>query len=304
MDTSTSQPGELDELIGRLIEEDETARYETALQIARLGRSVIPRVIELTHDYRARIREMAAYILGQVGYLDPEDPNWLIRYPDGIPTLIHLLVSDPDSEVRAVTAYALGFHRAPEAIPALCHASLDSYPEVREAVASALGSCSIPDAEDELGRRYLDDIRTTLLRLADDEDDEVRNWATFGLRHEEHDTPQVRARLWRALDDPYADVRGEAAEALAGFGERSLIPRLECLLREDKAISPCYFAAAEDLGDPCLLPAVLVGAERWRATMEEGEELHFMITSAIESLQQIATEQESRGEIQPSSTAQ
>jgi HEAT repeat protein len=291
MDRATAGTETLEELIGPLLEEDETARYETARQIARRGREVIPRVIELTHDQRPRMREMAAYILGQVGCPDPADLGWLIRYPDGIPTLIHLLVSDPDEDVRAVSAYALGFHRAPGSIPALCHVGSDPCPDVREAVASALGSCSLPAGDEELSRHSLDRLRATLLRLADDEDDEVRNWATFGLRHEEHNTPQVRARLWQALDDPYTDVRGEAAEALAGFGDRSLIPRLECLLREDKAISPGYFVAAEELGDPCVLPAVLDGAERWRATMEEGEEMHFMITSAIEALQQAVEQQ-------------
>jgi hypothetical protein len=113
-----------------------------------------------------------------------------------------------------------------------------------------------------------------------------RDWATFAIHQGGHDTPEVRTRLWRALDDPCPEVRGEAAWSLGIFGERSLIPRLETLLREDRAISPNYFEAAEALGDPSLLPAVLEGAERWRRTMEGGEELHFCISSAIEALEE------------------
>jgi hypothetical protein len=129
----------------------------------------------------------------------------------------------------------------------------------------------------------------------DDEDEEVRDWATFGIHQGSHDTPTVRARLFQALDDPCADVRGEAAVGLAEFGERTLVPRLEQLLRGDGESSPCYFEAAESLGDPGLLPAVLEGAEQWRQTMEEGEELHSMVTSAIEALQKIASGQQEPG---------
>ena len=54
MDISTIESERLEKLIGQLIDEDETARYETARQIARLGRDVIPRVIKLTHEPRPR----------------------------------------------------------------------------------------------------------------------------------------------------------------------------------------------------------------------------------------------------------
>jgi hypothetical protein len=277
--------GELEGLIERLMDEDEDKRYDLALHLARGGQPVIPRVIELAEDARPRMREMACYILGQVGSLDPESPGSLIHYPDGIPTLVRLLESDPDPEVRAAAAYALGFQREPSTAPALCRAANEPSPEVRLGVAHALRSFWVADWEDEKGRGLRSEVTAALLRLMDDEDDDVRDWATFGLSQEGHDTPQVRARLWQALDDPYADVRGEAATGLAIFGDRSLIPRLDQLLREDEALSPCFFEAAEELGDPCLLPAVLEGAERWRHGIYRGEKLHSFITSAIEALE-------------------
>lgn len=133
----------------------------------------------------------------------------------------------------------------------------------------------------------------------DDPDEEVRDWATFGIHQGEHDTPETRARLWRALDDPNVDVRGEAAAGLAKFGDRSLIPRLDRVLREDLDMASCYFEAAEELGDPVLLPAVLAAAARWEKAMEPGEELHSMITSAIEVLQKAADEARSGAEDKP-----
>jgi hypothetical protein len=87
-------------------------------------------------------------------------------------------------------------------------------------------------------------------------------------------------------------VRGEAAAGLAKFGDRSLIPRLDQLLREDPALHSCFFEAAEELGDPCLLPAVLEGAERRRQGIYKGEKLHPIITSAIEALEKAAAVEE------------
>jgi hypothetical protein len=103
-----------------------------------------------------------------------------------------------------------------------------------------------------------------------------------------HDTPEVRARFWKALDDPNPDVRGEASEGLALLGAPDLAVRLEDLLRNDKALSPCYFTAAEELGDPRLLPAVLDAAERWQSMGEEEEALHPCIKAAIEALERAA----------------
>jgi HEAT repeat protein len=280
----------LEELVEQLMDDDEHKRYEMARHIARGGQAVIPRAIELAEDARPRMREMACYILGQVGYPDPDCPGWLNRYPDGIPTLIRHLESDADEDVRATAASALGFQRdeAASAVPALCRAARDPSDEIRYAVAHALGRFGEWVWETAEDRHYQVAVREALLRLMDDVDEDVRDWATFGIHQGGHDTPEVRARLWQALDDPNPEVRGEAAWGLSLFGERSLIPRLEKLLRDDPAISPNYFEAAEELGDPCLLPAVLEGAERWRHTMEQGEELHFCISSAIEALQKAA----------------
>jgi HEAT repeat protein len=285
--------GELEQMVELLLDDDEDRRYEVARDIAKAGQAVVPRALELAEDPRPRMRQMACYILGQVGYLDPDYPLLLIRYPDGIPTLVRHLENDSDEHVRAAAAHALGFHRdeAVSAAPALCRAADDPSDEIRYAAAHALGSFGEWAWETADDRQDQKAVREALLRLMDDEDEDVRDWATFGIHQGSHDTPETRARLWQALDDPCPDVRGEAAAGLAKFGDRSLIPRLDQLLREDPALHSCFFAAAEELGDPSLLPAVLVGAERWRQWMEEGEELHYDIRSAIEALEKAVAAQ-------------
>src|SRR5438094_798747 len=73
--------GETDELatlIDRLLDDDEDARYEVARQIDRMGKPVLARVMALADDTRPRMREMACYILGQIGDVHPSG-KWVTK---------------------------------------------------------------------------------------------------------------------------------------------------------------------------------------------------------------------------------
>lgn len=279
----------MEDLVPRLLDEDEHAAYKAAFEMHRLGRPALERALELARDPRPRMRAMACCVLGQV--FDESAPDRALAqqglappvfYRDGVPVLLKLLENDPEPDVRSAAADALGHQELPRTLPNLCRAAGDPSAEVRCSVAGALGS-SYGGWEDPEALGHRCEVITALLRLMDDEDDDVRDWATFSMHLGDHDTPEVRARFWRALDDPYPDVRGEAVVGLVRLGERGVAARLAALLREGP-ISPCYFEAAEELGDPALLPAVLEGAERWGATLAEGEQMHSYITSAIQAL--------------------
>lgn len=289
MSQPMNEENALERRVAQLMDEDEDRRYEAAIALQRLGRPALERALELVRDPRVRMREMACFVLGQVVDHPPiEGEPWPEPCRDGVPVLLELLQSDPNEEVRASAAAALGHQRIPSTIPELCRAALDPSEQIRFDAAAALGSFGGWIWEDPEAAPYRDQTCQTLLRLMDDPDDDVRDWATFGMHQGGHDTPEVRARFWKALEDPNPDVRGEASEGLALLGDPDLAPRLDDLLRNDPAISPCYFIAAEELGDPRLLPAVLDAAERWRNMGEEGEEPHPYITSAIEALQRVA----------------
>ncbi|MCX6381473.1 MAG: HEAT repeat domain-containing protein [Armatimonadetes bacterium] len=131
--------------------------------------------------------------------------------------------------------------------------------------------------------QYREEVIRVLLKLMDDPDDDVRDWATFRAYNGGLDTPETRARLWKALEDTNCDVRGEAAQGLAQFGDSSFIPVLERMLWEDEDLSPCYFLAAEEFGDPALLPAVIAASERWLA---EGHEMTWFIEPTIKALRE------------------
>ena len=282
MEASPYDADAFNTLAAQLMAEDEDQRYEAANQIQRMGQPVIASIIEWTHSEYPRMREMACYCLGQIGHWLTGNYESASQFPEATPILVYMLESDMDAEVRAGAAFALGHQGDTAAIPALIRAAHQSE-EARYGVAHALGSF-YESTWEEQGAKYKSEAETALLQLMDDKDDDVRDWATFGIHQGGHNTTASRAQLWKALDDTNPDVRGEAAEGLAKFDDRAFIPRLAQLLREDEPMSPCYFMAAEQFADPALLPDVEIGAERWREWLEEGEEMHPAITSALKTL--------------------
>ncbi len=264
----------------RVLDDDEDARYDAAREFARLGREAIPQAAQWCADPSVRLREMGCYILGQVP--DPENPpgaSWK-ALPDGVPTLRRVLREDADDWVRSCAAAALSFHAAPEAIADLVAAASDPSAEVRRQVAHALGTY-YGSCWNETNIGHKPNVGAALLHLMDDEDDDVRDWATFGIHQGGHDTPETRARLWQALDDANPDVQGEAADGLAVFGDRGFIPRLRQLLLDEDGWNACYFLAAEEFGDLTLAPAVIECAKRCLECLDDEEQVHGSVVWAV-----------------------
>lgn len=283
---------QMEKVVGRLVSKRSETRMRAAFRLMRAGRPALARAIELTADPRPLMREMACTVLGRAGSFDFSLPGQDlvsgVYYGEAVEPLLRLLEADPEVAVRSAAAMALGNHHLPTTLPVLCRHAYDPEPDVRFGVVCGLEEFRSSSWESAEVAAYRPEVIATLLHLMEDPDEDMRDWATFAIHQGGHDTPETRTQLWKALEDPNADVRGEAAAGLALFGDRALIPHLDRLLREDPDISPNYFEAAETLEDPILLPAVQVGAERWREVMEPGETLHFCIVSALEHLQQLA----------------
>lgn len=178
--------------------------------------------------------------------------------------------SDQNDAVRAETAAALvalaeretegcvlwSLARAIErtydqrAVPVL--AALAGHPdaEVRQRVASSFAGVvtGLPDGPD---------IRA-LITLTRDKDQEVRNWATFTLGFQaEVDSPAIRAALWERTTDDNADAREEGIRGLARRHDLRVVPLLAELLNNPKGAHVLTFSAAQIMGIPDLLPALL-----------------------------------------------
>lgn len=148
----------------------------------------------------------------------------------------------PDVIASAITGFAYRHH--PAAVSDIVQLSTHSDAHVRWAVAFTLACYTQPESV------------ATLLRLMSDSDDYVRDYATWALANmPEVDTPEIRAALWRNVDDRDEHVRAEALDGLAQRGDVGLIPCLRSRLTPDCPI--CVLTAAQTLASPVLLPALL-----------------------------------------------
>jgi HEAT repeat protein len=165
---ATQQYGE-DELFACIADADTILRTAAARALQAKGsRRVFDRVLPLAGHPRHNMREIAAFILGQLG--TPDRPFAAESFP-----ALGRLLDDPYWEVRRAAAAAVGSLsgpgcQAPRAVQDRVIAlAADATPDVRTSVAVALGT--------------IDDNRAKacLERLLDDEDQTVREDAQLGL---------------------------------------------------------------------------------------------------------------------------
>jgi HEAT repeat protein len=108
----------------------------------------------------------------------------------------------------------------------------------------------------------------TLIELTKDEDEDVRNWATFGLGTLVNtNTAEIRAALLERMTDSHDETRGEA---LVGWARREDPRVLEAIIQElsSEHVGQLALEAADALGDSRLLPALLRLEHDWQGGHE------------------------------------
>jgi len=149
--------------------------------------------------------------------------------------------------VARSAGWALAHLQGDSAISALITVSKCADAQVRLAVAVGMASSERPDA-----------IRT-LMELMEDDDAEVRNWATFGLgnagaengppaRLGTLDSAGIRDALRRRLTDSFREVSDEAVWGLALRKDSAALHLLLDRLSSEEWTSGDEMAAAEVLG--------------------------------------------------------
>ncbi len=150
------------------------------------------------------------------------------------------LLSDNDPDVLYSAILALQHVDAARAAAHVLAFSNHPNENVRYAVAFAL--CGV-DSEEAIN---------ALLTLAKDEDDDVRNWATFGLgQQSDADTPWIREALAARLEDQDEDVRYGAIIGLARRRDVRMTIFLKTMLHDDPDDVFAREAAARLLGMEC-----------------------------------------------------
>jgi HEAT repeat protein len=156
---------------------------------------------------------------------------------------------DRDPEVLAALVGSFGTLGDARAIPPLARLASFRDARVRGAVASALPGLT-GDNEDPVAV-------DALVALTADEDQQVRDWACFGLGTQMGaDSQEVRDALAARLDDPHDDTRAEAFMGLARRRDPRVVePLLAALTRE--TIFTLEVDAAGEYADPRFHPLVV-----------------------------------------------
>jgi HEAT repeat protein len=193
-----------------------------------------------TPKHRAR----ALDVLAQLGAGKPlaERPH----FDDSVSiALAHL--EDDDPLVTQSAAWALAHLQGDTATSALISARKCADAQVRLAVSVGVASSERPDSI------------STLMELMEDDDAEVRNWATCGLgiaggengppvRLGTLDSAGIREALRRRLTDPFREVRSEVVWGLARRKEPAALQLLLDRLSSEECIAGDEMTAAEILG--------------------------------------------------------
>jgi HEAT repeat protein len=189
---------------------DERWEHVTALHM-RNDEDAFQAAAALLDSDEPERRELAADILAQLGA--GKDVRPYAR--PAVELLIQRIEHETHPQVLQAMATAFQHLGDPRCIPVL-H-SLRGHPseDVRYGVAFGL-----------LGHE--DDLAVeALIELSRDPDEDVRDWATFGLGAQiERDDAQVRDALLARLEDPHDDTRAEAICGLAVRGDERAVPRL------------------------------------------------------------------------------
>jgi HEAT repeat protein len=225
-----------------LTEPDEHKAWEAVAALHFRGtREVFDAACQLCASACSQQRTLGANILGQLGIPTRSFPD------ESVAVLLKLLEFESGEGVLDAICIALGHIHDPKAIPWLSCLKTHSSGAVRYAVVFGLLGF-----EDQLAVN-------TLIELSQDEDEDVRDWATFGLGSQiEADTPQIREALFARLFDSDEATRGEALVGLARRKDPRVIePLIEELERYPDAEHGDYgLEAAEQLADARLLPVL------------------------------------------------
>jgi HEAT repeat protein len=224
-----------------LTEPDEHAAWDAVATLHFRGtKEVFDAACQLCASDCPQERTLGANILGQLGIPDRSFPKGSVEL------LLTLLEVESDDDVLDATCIALGHLHDPNAIPPL--ARLKTHPSAKVRYAVVLGLLGF---EDNLAIE-------TLIELSRDQDDPVRDWATFGLGAQiDADTPQIREALFVRLSDVDEATRGEALVGLARRKDARIIePLIKELARYPDAEYTYSLEAAEEIADPRLLPVL------------------------------------------------
>jgi HEAT repeat protein len=198
-------------------------------------------------------RARGADILAQIGHRSEHQTT--LFADESFQLLAGMLESETDPVPLSAIITAFGHLENPSIIPQILPFSYHPHADVRFGLAFALGCF----ASDERGI-------STLIRLMNDKDSEVRDWATFGLGVlGDFDSSKVREALFKNLSDEDQDVREEAMAGLAKRKDPRSLPAVISALEVEEPSTAAIESAnslLERTADPLEDPSACLEALR------------------------------------------
>jgi HEAT repeat protein len=228
----------VDELFAQTLrgEYDDAAAWDAIRALRLLGsQEIFDQAAEWCRSKNALQRARGADVLAQLGKTAEHPSN---RFPqESYNAISGMLLRETDAKALAAAITALGHLDNPAAIALVSAHHNHSDPDVRYAVAFALG-CFPNDVHSVL----------TLLNLMEDSNEDVRDWATFALGVlGSANSAEILDALFRRINDPDDDVREEAMVGLAKRQDRRVLPALIAALESTPVSVRVIEAAAEML---------------------------------------------------------
>jgi HEAT repeat protein len=220
---------EIDQLFTQTLtgDYDDESAWEAVSALRRIGnRAVFDRAAAWCKSENAMQRARGASVLAQLGKNIEHQSN---NFPEeSYLAVSQMLLAEKEAQPLSSAIHALGHLDNPRAIPLIIGYREHSSVEVRFAVACALGSfANDPEAVQ------------ALIALTRDADDDVRDWAVFGLGNlGDADSPDIRDALFSRLSDSNEDVREEAMVGLARRKDKRVLPALFTALNQSELDDP------------------------------------------------------------------
>jgi hypothetical protein len=218
---------------------EDSSAWKAVSKLRCGGRLVFDYAAQWIQSGSARKRARAAAILGQLGRCGRRSGRTRSEhaFPQESFTLLRSALSvETDQGAICSILAALGHLYLPDAVPFIVPFASHPNANVRFDAAFALGCYPSEPASLE-----------ALETLMDDTDEDVRNWAIFGIGvQSDFDSEGLRDKLVRHLQDPFLDARIEAAASLAKRKDKRVVAPLINLIERDGLLRG-YIKAAEYL---------------------------------------------------------
>jgi HEAT repeat protein len=239
----------IDELFKRTLVGDyeDDAPWQAVHELRRIGsREIFDKAAEWCASQEPLVRARGLDILAQIGKTADHPAN---AFPEESFSIVTSVLGD-EQEIQPLDSAiaALGHLDNPAGIPLIIQYKSHPHSSVRFSVACALGS-------------FPNDSRSAgcLLLLLEDADEEVRDWATFGLGVlGDLDSSDIRDALLQRLSNSNEDVGNEAIAALGKRRDQRVLPSLLAALEQPPVAVPVIEAA-------CGMLDMETGPEGWNA---------------------------------------